>query len=108
MREHAPAGPFLGLRAGVHAKAGGGGGTRAQTRIMQPSGGAAQMEAVVKTCSARIVSKELQVLLKVRMSSFQASKWIQSLEHEGGGGWGGVSGSVWRGARVLLFHFEWC
>lgn len=33
--------------------------------------------------AARIVSKELQVILKVTINSFQGSKWIQSLEQGG-------------------------
>lgn len=51
------------------------GNNRVQTRIMQPSGSAAHLEAVVKpfffsTGAARIVSKELQVIIKVTMNFF--------------------------------------
>lgn len=53
---------------------------------MQPSGSAVQMEAVVKLYlfyffHTRIVSKELQVIVKVTMNSSRGSKWIY-----GGGG----------------------
>lgn len=60
---------------------------RIHSRITQPCGSAAKLEAVVKLFfskgAARNVSKELQVILKVTMNSFQCLKWIQSFEHGG-------------------------
>lgn len=86
VHEHAPAGLFS--ACAVHVKARGGrereGNNRVQTRIMQPSGSAAHLEAVVKPFFfpqelPELLAKSSRLFLKLQWIFFQGSKWIQSL-----------------------------
>lgn len=101
VHEHAPTGLFS--ACAVHVKAIGGRERRKQQTTNQNHATFWQCCTFGGSCetwAARIVSKELQVILKVTMNFFQGSKWIQSLQHVGL-----LPEDV---VQVHLFHFELC